>query len=145
MSWLTLNTDRIKGRLSNSELEAYVDAGEHARNGIDVLEEIIFQVVALVRSKVAANSDNLSKMGPSGSIPEEALFAACTIARDALVGSLPLSEGASEVRKEELRKAHEFLDAMAKGEIMIENPLGEIPETTPQFTASYGGVPLYDF
>ena len=105
MSWVTLTANNIKGRLAKDELDDYIDAGNQGQDGVDTLAEIILQVVGMVRGKVASWRDNLSKLGPEGTIPEECLFAACTIARDALVGSLPLSEGASEVRREELRKA----------------------------------------
>jgi hypothetical protein len=65
-------------------------------------------VTAMVRGKVASCRDNLSKLGPAGTIPSECLFSAATIARDALVGALPLTEGATDVRKEELRHPHVF-------------------------------------
>lgn len=146
MSWISLSPANIKGRLAKDELDSYVDAGEQAGEGVDTLAEIILQVTAMVRGKVASWAANLEKMGPAGTIPDECLFAACTIARDALIGSLPLSEGATEVRKEELRKAHEFLNAVAKGEVRIENTDGVIPESVDsESNPSYGGAALLNF
>ena len=148
MSWLALTPAHLNARLSADEYGAYVDAAQPAPGGMDQISGIIAQVTGMVRGKVASCRDNLPKMGPAGTIPDECLFAACTIARDALVGSLPLSEGSTEVRKEELRKAHEFLTAVAKGEVRIESPDGTIPETPPADTTtqpSYGGSALLDF
>lgn len=145
MSWIPLTPDNIKGRLAKDELESYVDAGNQASDGIDTLAEIILQVTSMVRGKTASCRDNLDKLGPSSTIPSECLFAACTIARDALVGSLPLSEGATETRKEELRKAHAFLDSVASGHVRIENSSGTIPESSVGAVASYGGSALLSF
>lgn len=145
MSWIALSPANIKGRLAKDELESYVDAGDQAADGVDSLAEIILQVTAMVRGKVSSWSENLAKMGPSGTIPDECLFAACTIARDALIGSLPLSEGATETRKEELRKAHDFLSSVAKGEVRIENSAGILPEVSQTASVSFGGASLLDF
>ncbi len=145
MSWTTLTAENIKGRLAEDELEAYTQAGNPDTNGIYKIPEIIRQVTGMVRGKVATCRDNLNTMGPSGTIPEECLFAACTIARDALVGSLPLSEGATEVRKEELRQAYLFLDAIAACDVRIEDPGGVIPGTGPSIYPAYGGKPLLCF
>jgi hypothetical protein len=146
MSWIALTPAAIQARLAKDELESYLDAGEHAADGLDALGEIIAQVTAMVRGKVASCRDNLSKLGPAGTIPDECLFAASTIARDALVGSLPLSEGSTELRREELRKAHDFLDSVARCEVRIEDATGEIAEAAQGTAASsYGGSPLLNF
>jgi hypothetical protein len=145
MSWITLTADNIRGRLAKDEIDGYVIAGNQEQDGVDTLAEIISQVTAMVRGKVASNRDNLSKLGPDGTIPDECLFAACTIARDALVGSLPLSEGATEVRKEELRKAHSFLDDVASGKVRIEDSNGTMPEAETTSSTAYGGSSLLDF
>lgn len=145
MSWITFNADHVKARLAKDELDNYVVAGGQLGDGTDILTAIVAQVVSMVRGKVASNPDNLSKLGAAGTIPDECLFAASTIARDALVGSLPLSEGATKVRQEELRKAHEFLDAVAKGEVRIENASGAIPESVTETSTSYGGSLILDF
>ena len=145
--WITPTTDNVKARIAKDELESDLDAIDQAGDGVDVMAGILSQVVALVRGKVASCRDNLVKMGTAGTIPDECLFAACTIARDALVGSLPLSEGATELRKTELRLAHEFLTAVAKGEVRIEDGSGTIPETAAESDDSptYGGNALLDF
>jgi len=144
MSWITLSENHLKARLSRSELESYVEAGEQALAGEQVVERILEQVTSLVRGKVAANEDNLDKMGDAGTIPDECLFAACTIAREALVGSLPLSEGSTEVRKEELRKAYEYLDQVESGKVRIADSDGSIPEVV-QTSTSYGGETKLNF
>lgn len=147
MSWVSLTAENIKGRLAKDELDAYLAAGDQEQDGISTLSEIIDQVTAMVRGKVSSNRDNLAKMGSAGTIPLECMFAACTIAREALVGSLPLSEGSTEVRKEELRAAYAFLDAVAKGDIRIESASGDYPENDTSTTgaASYGGTAYMEF
>ena len=145
MSWTALTADNIRGRLSRDELDGYMTAGDQESDGVDALTEIILQVTAMVRGKVASNVANITKMGAAGTIPDECLFAASTIARDALVGSLPLSEGATEVRKEELRKAHSFLDSVASGGVRIEDADGALPETPTAASVSYGGNTLLEF
>ena len=145
MPWITLTQDHVKARLAKDEAESYVVAGGQFLDGSDILDGIIAQVTAMVRGKVASNPDNLSKLGAAGTIPDECLFAACTIARDSLVGSLPLSEGATEVRKEELRQAHAFLNDVASGKVRIEDSAGSIPEASVGTEASYGGAAILDF
>lgn len=145
MSWTALTADNIRGRLSLDELDGYVQTSGQESAGVDSLVEIIYQVTAMVRGKVASNPANLTKTGPAGTIPDECLFAACTIARDALVGSLPLSEGATEVRKEELRKAYAFLDSVAAGGVRIEDAGGALPEIPSAASRSHGGSTLLEF
>lgn len=145
MSWITLTADNIRGRLAKDELDNYLIAGDQADEGVDAIAEIILQVTAMVRGKVASNRDNLAKMGAAGTIPDECLFAACTIARDALIGSLPLPDSSTEVRKEELRKAYTFLDSVASGGVRIEDTTGTIPETEVVTSATYGGSTLLEF
>jgi len=120
-------------------MSAYEEAGDSS--GLTTnLAGILAQVTGLVRGKVAACRDNLGKLGAAGTIPEECVFAAATIARDALVGSLPLSEGATEVRREELRRAHEFLDSVAACKVRVD---GE--EVTEAATGVWGGRELLEF
>ena len=145
MSWTTLSADHVKARLAKDEVESYIDAGGQFEDGSDILGAILSQVTAMVRGKVTSNRDNLSKLGPSGTIPQECLFAAATIARDALVGSLPISEGSTETRREELRQAYLLLEAVAKGEIRIEAHDGSFPEASSEAQASFGGSPILRF
>lgn len=145
MSWIAITEDHIKARLSIDELDAYIEAGKQFENGVDSLVSIIDQVTTMVRSYVASNSDNLEKMGPSGTIPDECLLAATTIVRGSLLGSLPLSEGATEIRKEELRNAQSYLKSVASGEIRISDASSDYPEEPIAANASYGGSTLLEF
>jgi len=144
MSWTTLTEEHLKSRLSRDELDAYVETADQGVAGSDTVAAILSQVSSMVRGKVASNQDNLGKLGPSGTIPEECLFAACTIGRDSLAATLPLSEGDTDARKEENRKAHAFLDAVAEGKVRIEDSTGSIPEATTS-GATYGGATRLDF
>lgn len=149
MSWITITADHVLSRLAQGELDAVQETGNTTDSALatynDKLAGILSQVTSMVRGKVASCRDNLPKLGPDGTIPEECLFAACTIARDALVGSLPLSEGATEVRKEELREAYRLLNSVASCEIRIADATGIIPEAAESSFASFGGAALLDF
>lgn len=144
MAWITLTEDNLKARLARAELEVYQDAADQESEGVDQVEGILTQVTAMVRGKVASNQDNLGKMGPAGTIPDECLHAACTIARDSLVASLPVTSGDTEMRKEELKEAHSFLNQVAKGMVRIEDESGSIPEASSN-AATYGGADRLDF
>jgi len=143
MSWIALTEAHVLTRLSELEKAAYEDAGESSPPA-DRLTGILEQVTALVRGKVASCDENLGKLGSAGTIPEECLWAAATIARGSLAASLPLAEGETDPRAEEARKAHQILDQVAACEIRIEDEGGSIPEANGG-TGSYGGAAHMDF
>lgn len=137
MSWITLAAPHVLDRLSTDERDAIERAGEDSST--DRLAGIVTQVTAMVRGKVATCSENLAKMGAAGTIPDELLWAAATIARDSLVASLPVSESDSEERKAEKRRADELLDQAARCELRIEDPDGALPEADDDGAGDYGG------
>lgn len=139
MSWITLTTDHIKARLAEDELLAIEGTGGGTG---DRLTAIIIQVTALIRSKVAACHKN--ELGTAGTIPEECLHAAATIAKHDLRSSLPSTGGEDEgdLRKEEYRSAMDFLRDVASCKIGIENTSGDIGGRE---SGCFGGDPKYDF
>ncbi|MEM9235193.1 MAG: hypothetical protein AAGB14_00340 [Verrucomicrobiota bacterium] len=143
MSWVTLTESDVLARLSENEKTCYEETGEESP--ADRLTGIILQVTALVRGKVASCDENLGKLGAAGTIPSECLWAAATIARGSLVASLPLEEGETDPRSEELKKAHAILDQVAACELRIEDPSGTIPEAADSGAGSYGGCPHMEF
>lgn len=143
MSWITLTNADVLARMATDELDAIEDAGETSDQ--DRLGAIIQQVTQMVRGKVAACAENLPKLGPSGTIPDELLWAAATIARDSLVGSLPVSESDTEDRTTELRKAHEMLDQAQRCEFRIADDSGSIAETSNGGAGRYGGESIVEF
>ena len=138
MSWISLTSAHIKARLAEEELDAIEDTG--GGDG-DRLTGIIDQVTSLVRAKVAACHKNI--LGPAGTIPEECLHAAATIAKHDIRASLP-STGVddSDLRKDEYREATSFLNAVARCEIGIEDDGGGI---AGRDSGCYGGDPKYNF
>jgi hypothetical protein len=138
MSWISLTSAHIKARLAEEELDAIEDTG--GGDG-DRLTGIIDQVTSLVRAKVAACHKNI--LGPTGTIPEECLHAAATIAKHDICASLP-STGVddSDLRKDEYREATSFLNAVARCEIGIEDDGGGI---AGRDSGCYGGDPKYNF
>lgn len=142
MAWIELTPLAVKARLSALEFEHYNAAAQHAQD-FDMLEEIIKQVVALVRGKVRACKANIAGVGPAGTIPEECLHAAATIARASLCASFPVSEGETDLRGSELTDANQFLDSVASCAVSIESSTGgNIPGTNPFL---YGGDPVRNF
>ncbi|MGD1979767.1 MAG: hypothetical protein PVJ98_10260 [Akkermansiaceae bacterium] len=139
MSWIALTADHVKARLAEEELVAIEETG--GGDG-DRLTGIIAQVTALVRAKVAACDDN--ELGEAGTIPEECLHAAATIAKHDVRASLPTTGGEDEgdLRKEEYRNAMTFLNEVAKCQIGIVNPSGQI---AGRESGCYGGAPLLEF
>jgi hypothetical protein len=138
MSWISLTSAHIKARLAEEELDAIEDTG--GGDG-DRLTGIIDQVTSLVRAQVAACHKNI--LGPAGTIPEECLHAAATIAKHDIRASLP-STGVddSDLRKDEYRDATAFLKSVAQCEIGIENDGGGI---AGRDSGCYGGDPKYNF
>jgi hypothetical protein len=138
MSWIALTSAHIKARLAEEELDAIEDTG--GGDG-DRLTGIIAQVTSLVRAKVAACHKN--QLGPSGTIPEECLHAAATIAKHDIRASLP-STGLddSDLRKDEYREATSFLNAVSRCEIGIEDDGGSI---AGRDSGCYGGDPKHNF
>lgn len=138
MSWISLTSAHIKARLAEEELDAIEDTG--GGDG-DRLTGILAQVTSLIRAKVAACHKNI--LGPAGTIPEECLHAAATIAKHDIRASLP-STGVddSDLRKDEYREATSFLNAVARCEIGIEDDGGGI---AGRDSGCYGGDPKYNF
>ncbi|MGC4017493.1 MAG: hypothetical protein QM755_23710 [Luteolibacter sp.] len=142
MAWITLEADDIKARLSNLEFQSYIAAAKNSQD-FDMIDKIIRQTVSMVRAKVLTCRVNATAMGPSGTIPEECLHAAVTIARASLVASFPVAEGETDMRKAELDKAHAFLDAVATCDVVIAaDGSGAIPGAA---SVSYGSAPYLDF
>lgn len=140
MSWITLTTDHIKARLAEDELLAIEATGGGTG---DRLTDIITQVTSLVRSKVAACHKN-DELGPSGTIPEECLHSAATLAKHDIRSSLPTTGSADEgdLRREEYRSAMDFLNDVASCKIGIETPSGNIGGRA---SGCYGGDLKYQF
>ena len=139
MPWITLTADHIRSRLAVDELDAIEAVG--GGDG-DRLTGIISQVTSLVRAKVAACHENA--LGEAGTIPEECLHAASTLAKHDLRSTIPStgSDDEGELRKEEYREAMKFLDQVARCEIGIVNPSGNVGGRE---SGCYGGEPKHDF
>ena len=106
------------------------------------LPGIIEQVTQLVRSRVAACHKN--ELGATGTIPEECLHAAATIAKHDLRASLPStgSQDEGDLRREEYRNAINFLRDVSNCEIAITTDSGAV---SGRDTGCYGGEPLHCF
>lgn len=143
MAWIQLTEHHVLSRLSEDERDNHEATGENAPR--DRLAGILEQVTLLVRSKVVACDENLAKVGPAGTIPDELLWAAAAIARNSLVASLPLAEGESSPRDKEVSEAHRQLNDAAACKLRIAGPAGTLPEADKGGAGVYGGSPLLDF
>jgi hypothetical protein len=139
--WVQLTAQAVKARMSANEHALYVKAAGHSQD-FDMMAEIISQTVSLVRSKVAACRDNVANMGTAGLIPDECLHAAATIAKASLCAAFTVSEGETDLRKEELRLAHAYLDSVASCSVSIEGASGQPPNAAP---VAYGSGPNLDW
>lgn len=143
MAWVALAASDILDRCSSLERDNLELAGEDAST--DRLAGIIGQVTSLVRGMVAACDDNLGKIGPDGTIPNELLWAAATIARASLVNSIPIADGETDPRAEELKQANRQLEAVAACKLRIESPDGGLPESATAGSGFYGGSDFINF
>lgn len=118
MSYVSLTQAHIEARISDSERLSLDEAGQEGSYQSRI-PGIIEQITGLVRSKVASCRQNV--LGLTG-IPQECLFHAVTLARHALLASLPVPEGYIDPRQEEYRAANTFLDAVATCDVLIQPP-----------------------
>lgn len=87
----------------------------------DVVSGVIGDVVYLVRSYVQGNPDN--EIGLEGSIPPETSHVFYTLARLAMIATIPGGTAlADDVRKEQERNAYAFLNKVSAGDIRISPP-----------------------
>lgn len=127
MPWITLTLDHIKSRLSEAEITCYDEVGRledgEVTSRITGPSGVIFQVTQLIRSKVVSCHKN--KLGPRGTIPEECIHAAVSIARHNIT-STPGGDDGERDRDEEYRDAMSFLRDVSRCAISIKSPDGEI-------------------
>jgi phage gp36-like protein len=146
MPWITITDNDVLARITDDERDSIEEVGESGVSPAKRLPGIIRQVTAMIRGKVAACSDNRGRLGPSGTIPEECLYHACTICRDSLVASQPTPEGVTDPRKEELRQAYAYLNQVASCEVAIADNSGNYPgEPIDPLPPAIGGCPLLGF
>jgi len=139
MAWVALSVDDIRSRLADCEIEAIEETGGGTG---DRLTGIISQVTAMIRAKVAACRQN--DLGTAGTIPDECLHAAATIAKHNLRATLPTtgSEDEGDMRRDEYTDAMRFLDDVADCKIAI---IGEDSEIGGRELGCYGGDDKYVF
>lgn len=141
MSWVAFTVDHVKSRLYDSEEEAYAEVSGDA---IDRLAEIVIQTCAKFRGAIRSNP-LVSSMGADGTLPDFCVFDAAVIARTALVGLSPVTEGVTDPRRDEYNAAKKALEALAT---MNPKAFGEDPSESTETTtasASYGGSALLEF
>lgn len=139
MAWITLSSSHISSRMAQDELDAIEATGGGTGGRIT---GIIAQVVSIVRGKVSACSQN-TQLGVPGTIPDELLWAAATIARHDLRGTLPgfTSESDVKIRIREWEEAISQLNQAARCEIQIDSP----DDGSGQGGAAFGGNVKLDF
>lgn len=141
MSWITLTESHLASRVSAGEIDKFRATGP-ADASSDRIADLLDQVTNFVRGKVASCGENIGRMGPAGTIPDELLMPALTVARGSIVTSVPVMEGETDPRGEELRQAYRELDRAAKCEIRIA-AFGDTAAESAEVL--YGGKPLLEF
>ena len=140
MSWITFTADHIKARLYEDEMDAYAAI---AGSDMDRLEEIVTQTCNRFRGAIRANPQ-VTSMGEAGTLPDFCIFDAAVIARTAIVGLSPVTEGATDSRRDEYNAAKKTLENLST---MNPKAFGDDPLTAEEATASasYGGDTLLQF
>jgi hypothetical protein len=132
--WLALTTDQVLNSLAASEQQALSTSS----NAAD-LNFIIQTVTYMVIGKVNTYGPNQGNLGPPGTMPSEALGAACAIARFRLLTSIPGTQLITKWREQEKDEAYTLLDEIAAGKLQVIGGDG----TISQRKATYGGEDLF--
>ena len=140
MSWITFTAAHVKARLYEDEHDAY-DAV--SGTDIDRVAEIVTQTCNRFRGAIRANPQ-VTSMGPAGTLPDFCIFDAAVIARTALLGLAPVTEGVTDPRRDEYNAAKKTLEELPK---MNPKAFEDDPAaaTGAESIASYGGSPIMDF
>jgi hypothetical protein len=141
MPWVTFTTDHVKARLYDSEEEAYADV---AGDAVDRLAEIVIQTCAKFRGAIRSNPQ-VTEMGAEGTLPDFCIFDAAVIARTALIGLSPVTEGVTDPRRDEYNAAKKTLESLPT---MNPKAFGADPSESSESStspASYGGAALLEF
>jgi hypothetical protein len=139
MSWTSFTADHVKARLYEDEYSAY-DAV--SGTDIDRLAEIVTQTCNRFRGAIRANPQ-VTSMGAAGTLPDFCIFDAAVIARTALIGLAPVTEGVTDPRRDEYNAAKKTLESLAT---MDAKAFGDDPVAVAGSSeASYGGAPLLNF
>lgn len=139
MSWITFTADHVKARLYEDEHVAY-DAV--SGTDIDRLAEIVTQTCNRFRGAIRSNPQ-VTSMGAADTLPDFCIFDAAVIARTALLGLAPVTEGVTDPRKQEYDAAMKTLESLAtmNPKAFEDDPLAD----TGASSASYGGCPIMNF
>lgn len=141
MPWVAFTTDHVKSRLYDMEEEAYA---EIPSDTIDRLREIVIQTCAKFRGAIRSNPA-VDSMGAEGTLPDFCIFDAAVIARTALIGLSPVTEGITDPRRDEYNAAKKTLESLAS---INPKAFGADPSASAESSitaASYGGAALLDF
>jgi len=126
MPWQALTPDDVLTQLSADEAEKLREYSL-ADGQSDPLPAIIQQVTDECRGYIGAHTGNA--LGPSGTIAPQVLSAAISIVRWRLTGRLGIGTAAALLQTPQRQKDYEdavqFLQAVAAGKIMVEQPPAE--------------------
>lgn len=133
MAWITLTSADLRNRLSDVEFssvgEAQLAAGQTVES---VLAEVFEGVVRLIRGHAARKNT----LGPAGTIPDETKDAALAILRFRVFTRLPDLGLLSDDRRTEYKDAMKLLDALGRGDFVIEAPAEASTEISAATSAS---------
>jgi phage gp36-like protein len=139
MSWIALTPAHLAESLTQAELDA-LRTVQVAPGQADPLPEAIARTCTQVNGYVAAAAGH--PVGQAGTIPEELLTTAISIARWRVLGRLPSARLATEVRRKEYEDAIAELRDVATGKFAISFPADPAEEQPrPQAEGAWGSKP----
>jgi hypothetical protein len=120
MSWITINEDDVKTRLTGAELDAFTGAAL-AQGQADPLPDIIASVTDRVRGYAAACARN--RLGAPGTVPARLRGPALAVIRFELANRLPkMGRLIDDLRRAEYDNALRLFQQVAGGDFVIEDP-----------------------
>lgn len=139
MPWIILTVDHVYQSLAEPELAALREL-LLMPSQVDPLPEILDRTSQEVRGYVAAWHGQ--QVGQPGTVPNELLTSAISIARWRLIGRLPVKIFATEFRRKEYDDALHQLELVAAGKFLVSIPEDPDPEQPlPPAGGEYGSKP----
>jgi hypothetical protein len=137
LAWITLTTDHVVNSLTTQEQSMMTDPS----SSVD-LANIVQGVTALVRGKVFSWRPNqgLLPVALPGTIPDELLGPAISIARFKFLTHLPGTQLITKERSADKDEAYAYLDDVSSGKMIILGPDGA---TVPSNPADTDGEPYF--
>lgn len=142
MAWTTPTSETLQLRMAADWASLTSASRNNAVTMANVVAGVISDVVGTIRGYIQGNPDNT--MGAEGSLPPETMGIFYTLARLALIATVPGGQAlADEVRLKQEMNAYDQLKMIAKGTIRV-SPADDAAADAPAAAAAVytGDSPL---